>query len=289
MKRTDIHRPSAIQPSEYVYIGYQYSGNDPFAQVAAQDARRAVEERRRALGALWSGHEHGGTCHVCGAHAVHLVVWHHRPTNTFIRTGEDCADKMDLCLPAAFRDERKDVDVARRSGVGYRKAAAECWQHGVPEVFAYTFGWLGKDDPPHPRNICANIVQKLVQYGSLSDKQWAYLKQLVADVPNHAEKIAQKIAERKAESEAAAPAPAGRVCLVGTVLSIREPSDDAQFPAWKMLIKAQNGFKVWMTVPSNLSTKELKGKTIRVLVTLKPSLDDTKFAFGSRPAKAEIL
>src|SRR5665647_1585506 len=120
--RTDIHRPSVIVPADYSFIACDslYSNAMDVSFIRAQ--RAVIADHQARTGGAWSNHEHGGTCHVCGAAAMYLAVYHHTPTNTYIQTGEDCADKMSLGQPAAFRCIREQVARDREAQAGKRKA-----------------------------------------------------------------------------------------------------------------------------------------------------------------------
>jgi hypothetical protein len=75
MPRTDIHRPSAILPSQYDYVGFAYAPreSDTFASRAdGSVSYRAIEAHMANTGGHYSTHDHGGTCYVCGASAIYL-------------------------------------------------------------------------------------------------------------------------------------------------------------------------------------------------------------------------
>jgi hypothetical protein len=160
-KRTDIHRPSAIVTADYDFIGFMYCGPKEGAQDDMMAVRRFLNERN----AKWSNHDHGGSCHVCGAHAMYLGVFHHRPTNTLICVGETCADKMDAD-PMAFRSFHERAKAGIDAFAGKAKARAALAERGLADAFD-----MG--------GIAGDIVSKLVRYGSISDKQWSFLGSLV--------------------------------------------------------------------------------------------------------------
>lgn len=160
-KRTDIHRPSAIVPADYDLIGFEYRGPKEGASDDKMAIRRFLNER----GATYSGHDHGGSCHVCGASALYLGVFHHRPTNTLICVGETCADKMDAD-PVAFRSFHERAKAGIEAFAGKAKARATLAERGLSDAF-------GMD------GIAGDMVRKLVAYGALSDKQWSFLTSLV--------------------------------------------------------------------------------------------------------------
>ena len=119
-------------------------------------------------------------------------------------------------------------------------------------------------------DISRDLKEKLFKYGKLSTAQ-----------VNLAFKLQKQAAERAEENANAMDAPTGRVSVHGVILSTR-----TQFSQYgeveKMLVKDERGFKVWCSVPSGLNQTE-RGTAVSIKVTLKPSGDDPKFAFGSRP------
>jgi hypothetical protein len=90
-----------------------------------------------------------------------------------------------------------------------------------------------------------------------------------------------------AEYAAATNAPTGRVVVRGTVLSVKD-----KYSNWgetrKILVKTIEGWKVYLTASYDLYEVR-RGDEIEVKVTVKPSDDDPKFAWGSRPNGGQIL
>lgn len=102
-----------------------------------------------------------------------------------------------------------------------------------------------------------------------------------------AERAAKKAAEADA-MEAVTPLPTGRVKFAGEVVATKV-TEGMYGTAYKMLVRDDEGRKVWMTVPQALMNKvdyleEAKGRRVSGVVTLKPKEDEPWFAFGSRPA-----
>jgi hypothetical protein len=81
-------------------------------------------------------------------------------------------------------------------------------------------------------------------------------------------------------------APIGRVEVEGEVVSTKWT--EGRFPAHKMMVEANTGFRVWVTIPTQFDTPE-RGDRVRFTATLEQSNDDPTFAFGSRPAGAELV
>lgn len=86
-----------------------------------------------------------------------------------------------------------------------------------------------------------------------------------------------------------APAPSGRVVITGEVVSVKWRDSD-----WgatlKMVVKSDDGYKVWGSVPRDLDIDE-GDRDVRVefTATVEPSVDDRAFGFFKRPTKARTL
>lgn len=132
--------------------------------------------------------------------------------------------------------------------------------------------------------IIADIIRNCVKYKSApSEKQLNFMKNLcsrLSDLKNKAFKF-------KEERENAEDAPEGKTTIRGSILSVKA-KEDAYGISIKMVVKDDRGFKVWCTRPTAIREAN-KGDRVEFNVTLKPSPDDPKFAFGTRPSKARIL
>jgi hypothetical protein len=286
MTRTDIHRPSAIVPDEYEfvafdYIGPSYDGPDVLGQ------RMLFRAHRERTGGRFSGHEHGGTCHVCGATAFYVARFYHAKTNAYITTGEDCAANLEMGDPGRFRSWRvrvaENVSAAKTLRAGKAKAEATLTEAGLAAAWALytatdTTGWK------YEEVTASDIVGKLVRYGSVSDRALEYLRGLMGKIANRP----ALDAARKAETDAAAPVPvtADRITVEGVILALKGVDTDFGHVT-KMLVRTDAGWKVWGKVPARL--EPVKGDRVRFKARVEPSHDDPKFGFFSRPASPENL
>lgn len=212
MARTDIHRPAAIVPADYDFVAVRYIGPSAPTLMSVAHERKALDAHMARTGGKYSRHEHGGSCHVCGAGALYLAIYHHPKTNSYICVGEDCADKMDLEDGGrAFATVRKAVGADREFRAGKAKAERLLIERGL----------IAAKEMDH--DIIRDLVRKLEQYGNLSDKQWAFLTRLVEEFPLRAEKMAER-AKADAASE-----------HVGTV------GERSTFTAEVLFVKANEG------------------------------------------------
>ncbi len=188
MTRTDIHRPAAIVPADYDFVAVRYIGPNPGDLMSLAGDRQILADHMNRTGGKYSQHSHGGTCHVCGAGALYLAVYHHPKTNSYICVGEDCADKLDMAEVDAFAPVRRQVKDAKHYAAGKAKAAALLTERGLEAALTID------------HDIIKELVRKLQQYGNLSDKQWAFLERLVIEFPKRQELMAER-AKENAKSE----------------------------------------------------------------------------------------
>ena len=318
MARTDIHRPAEINPADYQFVAFEYLRSDDLgAAMFLQYQRELIRAHKAATGGHYASHQHGGNCHICGASAIYTALFYHPKSNAYVRTGLECAEKLECHGVEAFRREVKAATEAR---AGKRKAKAVLENAGLAAVWAVyeadikaradhkvateawaaaNPGWTwdtieGSDCPKlaaksWAENTMLDIVGKLIKWGSISEKQMAFLGKLVDQIKREPE-IA---AARAAEAAAAKPVPVSdkRVLVSGKVLTIRQPSDSAwgyATPA-KMLVQHADGWKLWGTVPSNLFCDLKRGDEVEFSAKVTVSDNDPKFGFFSRPTKARLI
>lgn len=284
MTRTDIHRPSAIQPEEYSFVAYDYLGQlGAWEYLAAQ--RRFKAEHMARTGGRYSDHAHGGSCYICGAHAIYTATFWHRPTNVYIRTGLECAEHLEHGEAENFR-RAVHAERERQRGVGLAKdtifakfeaaQANRIW--GLANApHAPEGGWR------YEESALRDIVAKLIRYGSISDRAVAYLGSLLVKIDSR-DQVAAVLA---AATAAVLPCPNGKQTVRGKVLSTK--AVEGQFgTVLKMLVQHADGWKVWGTVPASLCGIE-RGEEIEFSATVAASQDDNKFGFFSRPTKARRI
>lgn len=301
MKRTDVHRPSAIDPSEYEFVApecLKLEGGMADVELL-KHYREVIRAHMARTGGTYSNHEHGGNCMVCGnVFATYTLLYYHAKSNTYVRVGETCADKMDLG-EFDMNSFRRQVSDALEARAGKRKAQAMLEEKGQGvawELYIADYDTLPGEMVKGYCALCEgacnhdvkvkrvyseeitvrDIVSKLVKYGSISDKAADYLGTLLKRIADRPALLAQ----RATEKAAAADCPKGRVTVTGTVLKIEE-RENAFGVVDKMTIKAREGFIVWVTKPRHMSAD--KGQEVTITMTLTPSDRDPKFGFAKRP------
>jgi hypothetical protein len=298
MKRTDIHRTGAVIPTDYEFVAFGYQQLDCFSMdmpAFLMRQQQILKAHMMKTGGQFSQHEHGGTCHICGANAIYLVKFYHTATNTYVQTGNDCAAKMEMSY-GDFNAFQAAVHDAKAAYAGKAKArqilaekdlnaAWELYSVTVPamrdaaqkqfDIDGKTTNWL-----PYEERTIEDMVSKLVRYGSASEKQFGYMRTLLNKIPGRGVQQAQWAKER----ENAKPAPSGdRVTFTGKIIKLAY--HDSKFGrTLKMTVKHADGWAAWGTVPSGLEIE--KGDIVTLTANLTPSQDSKTFAFFKRPTQA---
>lgn len=147
----------------------------------------------------------------------------------------------------------------------------------------------GFQHTPHPLGPVPTFAREAREkWGSLTEKATATLQRIFDE---RTERNAGREAQRAAEAASALPWAAGRQVVVGQILTVKVVENDFG-GAIKMLVKREDGSKLWTTVPSQLlggQSSELRGLWVQFTVTVQPKQGEPTFAFGSRPAKASAI
>lgn len=311
--RTDVHSPKNLVTEDYTYVGaFDASAGDPGARggtlteftvhgvtVEAFSPVGAEKSALITLLALSEGKRpHGGSwfqCDHCGAHLRYVAVVYHEATDTHLAIGETCLDNRFARATVDFQRIRKAAELDRKAQ-RIIAAAAE-FVAGLPE--GEVADLLGDKHAPldeAPWNLSGyalstitDIRRKLYTYGDLSERQVAFVGKLLVEAREKAAEAAKR-AEARA-NEVRIPAPEGRVEVIGTVVHRRSVwSDYAGLGGgyvWKIIVKDDRGFAVWLSEPSSIETN--LGDRVKVRATLTRSDRDESFAFGKRPSNAEII
>lgn len=279
IERTDCHCPSRLVPDDYEYVAQEVTKIEGLGDcIYIQEQRAIIRAHMARTGGTYSRHEHGGTCGVCGSvNAIYTVLFYHARTNSYVRTGQECAELIDRAAGMGLTRLRAIVKDAREAQAGIKKAKALLADAGLSaawDIYAVA-GEVKREE-----GIIRDIVGRIVKWGNMSDAQRGFMGNLMRAI---AERPAREAA-RLAEAEAAAPCPTGKVRIVGVVLSVREESSGFGYrpkTVFKMLVKADEGFKVWGSIPSGATWG--KGDRVDFTATVTPKDGDPKFGFFKRP------
>jgi hypothetical protein len=287
LQRTDIHRPSVIVPDDYDYVCTL--GDNEFGVGRAE--MEAFNNHRLRTGGRMSDHAHGGSCHICGALAIYRVIWYHLPSNSYIATGYDCADKLGGGDPEVFKRLKDEAARSRKAKAGKEKAKRILEELGLFRAWEIAeLPWVYSN---RHRSIIQQMIGKLIRYGDLSEKQLEFLTKLIKQHDDYEARKDEIEAERKAQYDAAKPIPFSdkRGTVVGRVLSIKAVESDYGV-TMKMLVIADDGWKVFGSIPAGtMSQVEGFGRGCKVQFDAKVQVsdDDPKFGFYSRPTKLKLL
>lgn len=289
--RTDIHRPSVIIPEDYEFVSIGPVAYAPIASIAHAER---IKNHMARTGGAWATHNHGGNCHVCGS--VNLVWWiayRNIRTNEYIKVGSECAENLDrsgqgLNALNFFRKScRLEVGIAK----GKEKAKRFLAEAGLFQAWD-VYEAPVRVDPNTGRGLdqfeeitIRDIVGKLVKYGSISEKQVSFMGKLLSQIASREAKKAQRALENEAAEDF--PITEDRIKITGTVISTKLQESEMYGSTWKMLVKADAGWKVWCSIPGGAPLD--KGARISFFAKVQPSRDDAKFGFGSRPTKLEVI
>lgn len=328
-KRTDLHRPSAIIPTDYRFVACDYFGGGLEAMGFIGE-RMMFREHMKKTGGRHAHITREGAdaedgsfgCDVCGARIMYAARFHHVPSNTYLTTGMDCADKMDIGDPRAFASFRKRVAAGLKTQRGLLKAHDICVEHGILAAFELqraiaANGSLMYDEARgrcfYEEEKIYSIVSKVIQYGNISEGQIKFVASLLAKINDRARVATERAV--KDENRANIPHVDKRLTIEGVILSAKyEPShyDSGFFAAAcvKVVVEHETGWKVWGRLPADLwsgtvkygeptwnngsmvddgahvEESKLKGRKVKFDCRIVPSDKDPKFGFFKRPTKA---
>lgn len=139
LKRTDVHRPGAIVPADYEYVGiyvgrWEYAYDLTGTSIVLGERQRLAAHMSRT-GGTWATHEHKGTCQVCSARANYLAAFYHRPSNQYVRTGMDCAESIAAGITRRFQRFLSAKDAALKARSGRKKAEGVLANRGSQAIW----------------------------------------------------------------------------------------------------------------------------------------------------------
>lgn len=289
--RTDIHRPSAIVPLDYEYVGVFYQGVSEDMADAYRDDHRELdhllgEDWDRVIGVPDGNYKTKSTCDHCGSAFAHGVVYRHRPTGELLVVGHICGQQT--LLPATDQAGQRRKLAEREAQRLASLRANEEYRQSKPELLA-AFA-LAHEDRFQVRTADWHVSTLLdierrfrSSYPELSEKQEALVLRLAEELPGKLDEQAR----RDAENAAAENVPTGRVEIVGEILSRKETTNDFGFVT-KVTVKDDRGFRVYGTLPSAIEEAK-RGDRVSFTAAVEPSKDDPKFGFYKRPTKASVL
>jgi hypothetical protein len=299
--RTDVHAPAsaAFDPSLYTCYGC-YDGSPEFVCIGF-DPLREYRDQLKSL--VERGYRCGrgckSACGHCGAGIRYFALLVRDDVKQFIHVGEQCLDnRFSVETAADFQSLRKAAKLNRERATRDERLVSLRQNPSIARLLD------GGSDVNGSEFLC-DVRVRALNTGRLSEAQISAVERSFRKFDERAERQARWEAERRAEAlrlaESGVKAPEGRVEVTGVVLSAKE--HQSQFgTAIKIVIKSDEGWKVWTTAPSSLFSEvdvdtkvieevreALVGKRIKFVAALTRSDSDAAFAFGKRPAKASFV
>jgi small-conductance mechanosensitive channel len=273
-KTPTVHNPTNFDPANYEVLDY-LDGKRPtyFGQgIEAFEAEVKFWEAdlARYFGADWKS-KNVRKCVHCGHNPLRwLTVVKHLTTGDVVVFGADCTKRLEFIDQKTFKLAQLQArDAANKVRIKVWNAR-EAFLQANP-AFAAVLPYTGTN------TFVKDVVAKLGQYGSLSERQVAAVLGAIARDAQKAQQQAVEALEVKGE------APVGRVTVTGLVLSTKTV-EGFYGTTRKMLVKLENNSRIWVSVPSNATVE--RGESVTLTATFEVSKDDKSFAFGSRPVLA---
>ena len=309
MTRNDVHAPSSpdFDPQAYRCVGV--FDNVPEWLNAAERKFQMTLVNSLIVDGYRSGHGSNDNCGHCGARIRYAALMVRDDVKEFIYIGETCLDGRFEMTKGEFDALRKAAALDREAHAKREALAALYAAHPILVLATYSDsiknaglefetdedGWTTdkrnssfamQTRTGKQFSIIFDISQKAARYGSVSDAQVALVTRLFAQIEEAARRLETREADNAALIATGVVAPEGRIVVTG-VIAAQKAIEGDYGTTYKMLVVTEAGWRVWVTEPGSISP--FKGDTVRFTATLTRSDDDALFAFGSRPAKAEIL
>ena len=277
MNRTDIHRPTEINPEDYSFIEcLQFpSASDLIpVRIGMDTYMKFLAEGRVDL-----THRSASSCTICGAYYNQGAIFLHHPTNKIITVGWQCAEKMHFSVDFAA-EKRKGKSLFERATKRAKRVAGI---RNFVSVTAKEVRTALKAD----HDICEDIRSKVISNpewftGGLSPKQEALVLKLweAANAPKVEEK------------HVPVPSTDERIQIEGEAISVKWVEDYYNdHGTQKMTVKVNTPNGSWLcygSVPTAVENLE-RGQTVRFMAKVEQGNKDEHFGFFKRPTKAEIV
>lgn len=287
--RTDIHRPSALIPADYVYVM-------DFSQAVPELRQPAINrDEANAIYRLKGAHIHGGifSCDVCGARYTYGTLFAHAASGQVISIGHDCADKLEFL---------RDSGAAERTYKQAKAASMLALQRIERHLDIVAWARANRSLLRALRckhSIVKDIRARLISTGcrwGLSAKQAELVLKL------------DEQSRQPAEKHVAAPATTGRTLVEGRVVSAKLHDSDYG-STMKITVKvetAEGSWLAWGTLPAAIEREAcaewsavhqgalptprdlLTGRKVAFEASLVQGRDP-HFAIFKRPTQAKLI
>lgn len=316
-KRTDQHAPSTFDPAKYSYEGVVCLDIPKevkflMAEVPGMAAQLRAEwlADRKALdarvkeGGFKGNFVRKGTCDHCGAWFLYGAEFHHEDGEVIV-VGHTCADNAFGHADRVSYDKDRAAKIVRGRKIRVKKmiqAKGFMAEHKLASVFTKAHmeaeGFAGE--------TLADMYERLVQYGSLSEKQIAFAKKLADEIDNPPEIKCDfcggEHTAKDCPNRHAVPVTDDRIEIRGIVRSAGW-RDNAYGMSLKGLVETVDGYRIWTTLPTSFldeayeayegddydAERHVRGLGISFHAKIKRSDRDATFGFASRPTKGCVI
>lgn len=267
--RTDTHRPSAIDPSEYTALGGYYGGN-------SDDMYDAYKQDMDYLVSLGVPEEElkQTKCDHCGQRFAHGVLYVHLPSDEYVHIGHICAAET-MSLPDRISLQRKRAEDRAKAA----RERREAWEGQTDETREAVAFWSERDLPRNGYGeFLTDLIAKTRRY-VLTERQAAALAKSVRTQRERDAKAQEHEAKRKPATPLA-ELPNERTVITGKVVAVK-------YYEWQWggfeaaTIVVDNGkteYKAWVKVTSKFRPE--RDETVTVKATFEAKEDG--FVKGTR-------
>ncbi len=274
--RTDIHRPSMMNPTDYVVLAvalvYQMESDTSTSGVETvcemEEESPLWSEMGRPTSSTWNEHRED-QCDHCGARLKYECVVLHKATGDIITVGRDCVSRF-------FNIEWSNREQLARARARRVANTAKLFT-SFPDA-ADAINWVLNGDGAK-KKLFRDIVENAC--GNGFEPTRAQVDCIVAGYAVSLAPITYKT---------------GRQTITGTIVAAKAERDNFshyESYKWHITIQQENGVRYYGTLPSALSPFDhtlihyVKGKTITLTATIEAV--DSAFATYSRPSKAAYV
>ncbi len=289
---THLFERQGFGPGPYLYKGCEERTTHTVAQDAGRDLGFFPEAPRAA-----------GTCDSCGQ-CIRYVYFLESANGTDFGVGCDCVLKAfaeSLGDPVAREVKRAARDFASAARRASKARREKVQKRARLRLFVTAAGRELLADLKVSHRIIEDIRARLIQWGSVSDKQVALVAKLARE--------AREKALLPPEVHVPVPMVEGRIRIEGEIVSVKGHESDYGW-SLKMTVKVDTGegtYLVWGSVPAALEdawaaenraaggdgqysgNNPLRGRRVAFMAKVVRSDRDDHFGFFKRPTKPALL
>lgn len=191
--RTDVHRPSEMNPADYVYIGAsdqsEYWGETAYvainhATLAAYGVHTGNTDAYSTTGVPFYDPADDGQpryrCHHCGKHGTNIryfIFFLHKPSEKVVVVGKICAKKLGLA-------SKEELNLQKQAAAWRRANARDHWSEAHADVVDFLQEYSAQREAGGIFiEFYDSLARGLAKYKSLTDRQVISLRQSMGSRP----------------------------------------------------------------------------------------------------------